>query len=271
MLRCLRRIERSGWAMSPGDRAPVATWYSSGWNRWKLRRSTRVRRDLRVDAQAASRRTARRSRHRRSRPDGADAGRRPSQSWPDSSQRRAPTGLPAGDPMVWRASWGNQRAMTPTPIRHSTPPETTANCGLIRVATTAASMSPRRGPLVTTRMWIDITRPRSSSGVSSWTRVERKTAENTSAAPATARKKSASGNDTVTSPNAVIARPQAMTAQRIARPVRRTDRPSPRRARRGRRRPRAPRPSARSPAGPVSNTSGRGPGRATSACRRSSR
>ena len=44
VLRCLRRIERSGWAMSPGDRAPVATWYSSGWNRWKLRRSTSVRR-----------------------------------------------------------------------------------------------------------------------------------------------------------------------------------------------------------------------------------
>ena len=42
MFRCLRRIERSGWAISPGDRAPVATWYSSGWKRWKLRRSTSV-------------------------------------------------------------------------------------------------------------------------------------------------------------------------------------------------------------------------------------
>ena len=37
-----RRIERSGWAISPGESAPVATWYSIGWNRWKLRRSRRV-------------------------------------------------------------------------------------------------------------------------------------------------------------------------------------------------------------------------------------
>src|SRR3954452_1808707 len=29
--------------MSPGESAPVATWYASGWNRWKLRRSTSVR------------------------------------------------------------------------------------------------------------------------------------------------------------------------------------------------------------------------------------
>ncbi len=28
--------------MSPGESAPVATWYRSGWKRWKLRRSTRV-------------------------------------------------------------------------------------------------------------------------------------------------------------------------------------------------------------------------------------
>ena len=90
-------------------------------------------------------------------------------------------------------------------------------------ATTAASMSPSRGPLVTTRMWIDVTRPRRLSGVSSWTRLERKTAEKTSAAPAIARHRSASGNDTVTSPKAVIASPQARTATRIARPVCRTD------------------------------------------------
>src|SRR5919109_4974044 len=28
--------------MSPGDSAPVATWYVRGWKRWKLRRSTSV-------------------------------------------------------------------------------------------------------------------------------------------------------------------------------------------------------------------------------------
>ena len=31
---CARRIQRIGDAMSPGDSAAVATWYSSGWNRW---------------------------------------------------------------------------------------------------------------------------------------------------------------------------------------------------------------------------------------------
>src|SRR5207247_354012 len=31
-----------GQAMSEGLRPAVATWYSSGWNRWKLRRSTTV-------------------------------------------------------------------------------------------------------------------------------------------------------------------------------------------------------------------------------------
>ncbi len=90
-------------------------------------------------------------------------------------------------------------------------------------ATTAASMSPSRGPLVTTRMWIEVTRPRRLSGVSSWTRLERNTAEKTSAAPAIARQMSASGNDTVTRPKAVIASPQARTATRIARPVCWTD------------------------------------------------
>ena len=69
-----------------------------------------------------------------------------------------------------------------------------------------------------------MTRPRRLSGVSSWTSVERKTAEKTSAAPATARQRSASGNDTVTRPKAVMASPQTATAARIARPVRSTDR-----------------------------------------------
>ena len=135
------------------------------------------------------------------------------------------------------------------------PPDTTANCGLVRAATTAASMSPSRGPLVTTRMWIDMTRPRRLSGVSSWTRLERKIAEKRSAAPATARQRSASGNDTVTSPNAVIASPQASTASRIARPVRWTDFTQPEKIAATN----APAAGAAaispSPAGPVPNTS----------------
>ena len=34
MFFCLRKIDRNGCAISPGDSAPVATWYSNGWNRW---------------------------------------------------------------------------------------------------------------------------------------------------------------------------------------------------------------------------------------------
>ena len=39
---CLRSTWRNGGAIWPGERMPVATWYSSGWKRWWLRRSTSV-------------------------------------------------------------------------------------------------------------------------------------------------------------------------------------------------------------------------------------
>ena len=39
---CFRNTDRNGCAISPGDKAPVATWYSNGWNRWWFRRSTSV-------------------------------------------------------------------------------------------------------------------------------------------------------------------------------------------------------------------------------------
>jgi NADH dehydrogenase FAD-containing subunit len=35
-------MARIGAAISAGDKAAVATWYSSGWNRWWLRRSITV-------------------------------------------------------------------------------------------------------------------------------------------------------------------------------------------------------------------------------------
>src|SRR5262252_5866860 len=40
--RFLRRMPRSGAAIFPSDRMPVAHWYSSGWNRWCSARSIRV-------------------------------------------------------------------------------------------------------------------------------------------------------------------------------------------------------------------------------------
>ena len=116
-------------------------------------------------------------------------------------------------------------------------------------------MSPIRGPLVTTSPWIDMIRPRSASGVSSWTSVERNTAEKTSAVPARARQIQASGKANVSRPKAVIARPQPTTASTIARPIRRTDVTQPDSS--------APRneptagaaASSPNPAGPVLNTS----------------
>src|SRR4051812_26117994 len=41
-LRCLRNRKRTGAAMAGADSPAVATWYSSGWNRWWLARSTSV-------------------------------------------------------------------------------------------------------------------------------------------------------------------------------------------------------------------------------------
>jgi hypothetical protein len=116
-------------------------------------------------------------------------------------------------------------------------------------------MSPIRGPLVTARMCSAVTRPRSASGVASWTTVDRKTAESTSAAPAIARNMRARGKKKVDSPNAVIASPQMITARTTARPTRRTtdtqpDSSAPRNAPIAGAAARRP-----SPAGPTRNTS----------------
>ena len=119
---------------------------------------------------------------------------------------------------VARAAPGSGARPRPGPPGRGSRPRRTENCGPAIAATAAASASPRRGPLVTTRMWIEATRPRSSSGVSSWTIAERSTALKTSAAPARARKKSASAKLQAERPKAVIARPQAATATITARP-----------------------------------------------------
>ena len=71
--------------------------------------------------------------------------------------------------------------------------------------------------------------------MSSWTIVERKTADRTSAAPAIARQTRASGNENVARPNPTMARPHTLTAMTTARPGRRMpatqpDRSAPRKA-----------------------------------------
>ena len=100
--------------------------------------------------------------------------------------------LLSGRPITYPASSGNQRATAATPSTHSTPPDTTANCGVVSAATTAASISPIRGPLVTTRMWIPNSLPRRCSGVATWRIVVRKIALITSAQPASFAKLSKS-------------------------------------------------------------------------------
>jgi len=104
------------------------------------------------------------------------------------------------------------------PTMQPRPPETTEICGVESAATKPASALPRRGPLVTTACWIEESRPRRRSGASVWMMVERKTAEMTSAAPATASRPRARGRNGER-PKPVRATPQMTmaTADRVAR------------------------------------------------------
>ena len=68
--------------------------------------------------------------------------------------------------------------------RRPTPPEKTEKRAVVSEATAPDSMSPRRGPLVTTSEKTDDMRPRIASGVTVWLIVERQTALTLSAAPA---------------------------------------------------------------------------------------
>ena len=127
------------------------------------------------------------------------------------------------DDVVGRAPGSGERRPT-TPITQATPPETTANCGVVRAATTAASMSPRRGPLVTTRVWIDV---HPAAELVGRLELDERRAEDgredvggTGHGEEDQRQRE---RERSTSPNAVIARPQTTTASRIARPVRRTE------------------------------------------------
>src|SRR6266540_271952 len=106
-----------------------------------------------------------------------------------------PSGARGQDgPIAMRSSWGMRQAIRAAPARQARPPETTENWGPARAATAPDSASPRRGPPVTTAMWIAASRPRSPSGTVSCRIALRNTAEMTSAAPATASRTSASGN-----------------------------------------------------------------------------
>ena len=104
----------------------------------------------------------------------------------------------------------------------SRPPDTTAAWVPMIDAAMLASAFPISGPPVTTRRWIDDTRPRSASGVRICTIELRSTALMTSAPADRARNPSASGKLNVASPKPMIARPQTATAISTARPGRRT-------------------------------------------------
>jgi len=85
------------------------------------------------------------------------------------------------------------------------------------VATAPASRSPSRGPPATTAIWTPCSRPRIESGAASWMIVLRNTADTTSAQPATASSRSASGRSRTT-PKPAIAAPHTITAQITANP-----------------------------------------------------
>src|SRR3954469_16683544 len=110
--------------------------------------------------------------------------------------------------------------MIATPTRHPRPPETTETRGPASPATLPASMSPSRGPLVTTSENTDDIRPRIASGVTVWLIVERQTALTLSAAPATASSTHAIARDVVR-PAAAIASPHTITAPITTRPSQR--------------------------------------------------
>ena len=99
------------------------------------------------------------------------------------------------------------------------PPDTTDVWTDVALATSPASTSPTRGPLVTTAMCSADMRPRKLSGVTCCMIVLRNTAEITSAAPAAARSRSASQNMLPgTKPKTAIDAPHATTDATTAAP-----------------------------------------------------
>src|SRR3954451_5471083 len=102
---------------------------------------------------------------------------------------------------------------------HASPPDVIEKRALVSEATVPASMSPRRGPLVTTREKTDDIRPRIESGVTVWLITERQTALTLSAAPATASR-AAADHRLDTTPTSAIAAPQASTAPMTMSPSR---------------------------------------------------
>src|SRR3954469_25285006 len=101
------------------------------------------------------------------------------------------------------------------------PPEDIEIRGDVTAAIEPASMSPRRGPLVTTSEKTDDMRPRSASGVTVWLITERHTALTLSAAPATASI-AAAGQMLGITPASAIAAPHTITAPITISPSRRT-------------------------------------------------
>src|SRR3954451_9798419 len=98
----------------------------------------------------------------------------------------------------------------PTLATHARPPEPTDARGVATAATLPDSMSPRRGPLATTRLNTLDMRPRRRSGVSVCEIVVRHTALTLSAAPAVKSRAIATKIEVVT-PASAIAIPQTAT------------------------------------------------------------
>ncbi len=103
---------------------------------------------------------------------------------------------------------------------HSSPPETTEKRTPKAPATEPDSMSPSRGPPLTTSEKTDDMRPRMWSGVTIWLMVERQTALTESAAPAIASSAAAAHSEAIV-PATATAAPHTSTAQMTIIPSRR--------------------------------------------------
>src|ERR1044071_8263623 len=101
--------------------------------------------------------------------------------------------------------------ISPTEATHASPPVATAKLAELSDATTPASRSPSRGPLVTTSMNTEDIRPRIGSGVTVWLIAGRHPALAEPPPPATAGRPAATHSDG-TGPAAAIASPHTQTA-----------------------------------------------------------
>ena len=113
--------------------------------------------------------------------------------------------------MSYASSAGNANASPIADATQASPPEVTAKRALVSAATTPDSMSPKRGPLVTTIANVDDI-DRAWLGRHAWLMTERQTALIVSAAPAIASIAAAGHSDGIRPLPAIASAPDDTAA-----------------------------------------------------------